>query len=84
MTLSASQATAERRDRAFCLGGDHDPVFGPNRRCSLDLGRNPAGAQSRPVRDTVAGLRVNLAALAPIVQRKERGPFLKPAKRLNS
>jgi hypothetical protein len=37
------QAAVEPRDRAFCLGGDDDLAFSPNRRCTLGAGRSSRG-----------------------------------------
>jgi hypothetical protein len=68
------QATVERRNRAFCHGGDHDLGFRPSRRCSLDASSRGCIIGAGPERSGWPSI------FAPI-RRKEPGPF---AKRLNS
>jgi hypothetical protein len=80
VTLRAIQATVERRNTHFATAATMTWASVLTAGAVSMSVVNPAAAQSRPGRNAVAGsasLR-NLADLAPIVQRKERGPFWRP------
>jgi hypothetical protein len=77
VTLPTIQATVERPDRAFASAATMIWALALIAGAVSMSVVVPRAAQSRPVRNAVAGP-------PSIVRRKERGPFLRARKPLNS